>query len=233
MSLMYQNHTYAIIVAGGAGLRMGAATPKQFLMLDGKPLLYHTIQAFFNAIPNIEVILVLPEAFLELGKEIIDGFFPQHNIQLTVGGETRFHSVQNGLRLVEKESILFVHDGVRCLVSESLIQRCYASAAETGTAIPVIACKDSVRMVTEDGHEAIDRNLLRLVQTPQTFHSKILLPAFEIDYKDRFTDEATVVEAYGLKVTLVQGEDENIKITHPVDLMIAEKMIAERKASAI
>lgn len=233
MPLMDQNHTYAIIVAGGAGLRMGTVTPKQFLTLDGKPLLYHTIQAFFNAIPDIEVILVLPEAFLELGKEIIDGFFPQHKIQLTVGGETRFHSVQNGLKLVEKESVLFVHDGVRCLISEAVIQRCYAAAAETGTAIPVIACKDSVRLISAEGHEVVDRNKLRLVQTPQTFHSKILLPAFEIDYKDRFTDEATVVEAFGLNVTLVEGADENIKVTHPVDLLIAEKIIAERKAKSV
>lgn len=223
------NHSYAIIVAGGAGVRMGTATPKQFLMLDGKPLLCYTIDAFLHAIPDIEIILVLPEAFIELGKELIDGFFPSHPIQLTIGGETRFHSVQNGLKMVEKESILFVHDGVRCLVTPSLIQRCHRAALESGTAVPVVGCKDSVRLVTENGHEVVDRLMLRLVQTPQTFHSKILLPAFEIDYKDRFTDEATVVEAFGLQVRLVEGENENIKITNPVDLVIAEKIIAERK----
>jgi 2-C-methyl-D-erythritol 4-phosphate cytidylyltransferase len=113
-------------------------------------------------------------------------------------------------------------------LTEDLIHRCYASAVETGTAIPVITSKDSIRIVHEDGNDAIDRNKVMLVQTPQTFHSKILLPAFKIDYKEKFTDEATVVEAYGLKVTLVEGEENNIKITKPMDLLIAEKIINER-----
>jgi len=217
--------TYAVIVAGGAGKRMGSALPKQFLLLKNKPVLYYTIDAFLKAVPGIHVIIVLPEEHLELGKEIVDGFFDEQQIQLTVGGETRFHSVQNGLKLISEESIIFVHDGVRCLVSEELIQRCYTTALETGSAIPAVECRDSVRMITEDGNDPVDRTKLRLVQTPQTFHSKILLPAFAIDYKERFTDEATVVEAFGLKVTLVQGEDTNIKITNPIDLVIAEKIL--------
>ena len=218
-------NTYAVIVAGGAGKRMGSALPKQFLLLKNKPVLYYTIDAFLKAVPGIHVIIVLPEEHLELGKEIVDGFFDEQQIQLTVGGETRFHSVQNGLKLISEESIIFVHDGVRCLVSEELIQRCYTAALETGSAIPAVECRDSVRMITEDGNDPVDRTKLRLVQTPQTFHSKILLPAFAIDYKERFTDEATVVEAFGLKVTLVQGEDTNIKITNPIDLVIAEKIL--------
>ena len=144
---------------------------------------------------------------------------------MTVGGETRFHSVQNGLKLIEEESIIFVHDGVRCLVSEELIQRCYAAALETGSAIPAVECRDSVRIITEEGNDPVDISKLRLVQTPQTFHSKILLPAFAIYYKAWFTDEANVVEAFGLKVTLVQGDDTNIKITNPMDLVIAEKIL--------
>jgi len=155
----------------------------------------------------------------------VDGFFDPHSIHLTQGGETRFHSVANGLALIEEESIIFVHDGVRCLLTPQLIQRCFDQALETGSAIPVVDCKDSVRMISEEGNEAVDRSKLKLVQTPQTFHSKILKPAFEIDYKERFTDEATVVEAYGLKVTLVQGEDTNIKITNPIDLLVAEKIM--------
>ncbi|MEQ1796870.1 MAG: 2-C-methyl-D-erythritol 4-phosphate cytidylyltransferase [Lacibacter sp.] len=217
--------TYAVIVAGGAGKRMGSALPKQFLLLKNKPVLYYTIDAFLKAVPGIHVVIVLPEEHLELGKEIVDGFFDEQQIQLTVGGETRFHSVQNGLKLISEESIIFVHDGVRCLVREELIQRCYTAALETGSAIPAVECKDSARMITEDGNDPVDRTKLRLVQTPQTFHSKILLPAFAIDYKERFTDEATVVEAFGLKVTLVQGEDTNIKITNPIDLVIAEKIL--------
>jgi len=217
--------TYAVIVAGGAGKRMGSVLPKQFLLLKNKPVLYYTINAFLKAVPGIQVIIVLPEEHLELGKEIVDGFFYEQSIQLTVGGETRFHSVQNGLKLISEESIIFVHDGVRCLVSEQLIQRCYATALETGSAIPAIECRDSVRMITEAGNDPVDRIKLRFVQTPQTFHSKILLPAFAIDYKERFTDEANVVEAFGLKVTLVQGEETNIKITNPMDMIIAETIL--------
>lgn len=219
---------YAVIVAGGSGKRMGTEIPKQFLLLKGKPVLFYTIEAFLKAFAEIKIILVLPEEHLELGKEIVDGYFDAKQIQITKGGETRFHSVSNGLKLIEQESIIFVHDGVRCLVSDELIHRCYQTAMETGSAVPVIDCKDSVRMITADGNEPVDRTTLKLVQTPQTFHSKILLPAFAIDYKERFTDEANVVEAFGLKVTLVQGEDTNIKITSPVDLLIAENIL-ERK----
>jgi 2-C-methyl-D-erythritol 4-phosphate cytidylyltransferase len=216
---------YAVIVAGGSGKRMGTEIPKQFLLLKGKPVLYYTIEAFLKAFAEIKIILVLPEEHLELGKEIVDGYFDAKQIQITQGGETRFHSVSNGLKLIEEESIIFVHDGVRCLVSDELIHRCFHTAMETGSAVPVIDCKDSVRMITADGNEPVDRTALKLVQTPQTFHSKILLPAFAIDYKERFTDEANVVEAFGLKVTLVQGEDTNIKITNPIDLIIAENIL--------
>lgn len=204
---------------------MGTQIPKQFLLLKGKPVLFYTIEAFLKAFTDIHIILVLPEEHLELGKEIVDGYFDAQKIQITQGGETRFHSVSNGLKLIEEESIIFVHDGVRCLVSTELIHRCYNAALETGSAIPAVECKDSVRKVTEEGNEPVDRSTLKLVQTPQTFHSKLLLPAFAIDYKERFTDEASVVEAFGLKVTLVQGEDSNIKITNPVDLIIAENIL--------
>jgi len=219
---------YVVIVAGGSGKRMGTEIPKQFLLLKAKPVLFYTIEAFLNAFSDIKIILVLPEEHLELGKEIVDGYFDARQIQITQGGETRFHSVSNGLKLVEEESIIFVHDGVRCLVSNDLIHRCYHTTLETGSAIPVVDCKDSVRRIIEEGNEPVDRNNLKLVQTPQTFHSKILLPAFAIDYKERFTDEANVVEAFGLKVTLVQGEDTNIKITNPIDLIIAENILEKR-----
>jgi 2-C-methyl-D-erythritol 4-phosphate cytidylyltransferase len=219
---------YAVIVAAGAGTRMGGATPKQFMLVNNKPVLYYTLQTFLNALADIQIILVLPVDYTDMGQEIIDAYFDDGKIKVTAGGDTRFQSVKNGLQLVEDDSIIFVHDGVRCLLTENLIHRCYAGAVNSGTAIPVIVSKDSVRIVHEDGNDAIDRNKVMLVQTPQTFHSKILLPAFQIDYKEKFTDEATVVEAYGLKVTLVEGEENNIKITRPVDLLIAEKIINER-----
>ena len=219
---------YAVIVAGGSGTRMGGTTPKQFMLVNNKPVLYYSLQTFLNAFADIQIILVLPVDYTDMGQEIIDAYFDSDKIRVTAGGDTRFQSVKNGLQLVEDDSIIFVHDGVRCLLTENLIHRCYAGAVETGTAIPVITSRDSVRIVQDDSNDAIDRNKVMLVQTPQTFHSKILLPAFKIDYKEKFTDEATVVEAYGLKVTLVEGEENNIKITKPMDLLIAEKIINER-----
>jgi 2-C-methyl-D-erythritol 4-phosphate cytidylyltransferase len=219
---------YAVIVAGGSGTRMGGTTPKQFLLVNNKPVLYYSLQTFLNAFADIQIILVLPVDYTDMGQEIIDAYFDKEKIRITAGGDTRFQSVKNGLQLVEDDSIIFVHDGVRCLLTENLIHRCYAGAVETGTAIPVIISRDSVRIVQEESNDAIDRNKVMLVQTPQTFHSKILLPAFKIDFKEKFTDEATVVEAYGLKVTLVEGEENNIKITKPMDLLIAEKIINER-----
>ena len=216
---------YAIIVAGGTGTRMGSNLPKQFILLKDKPVLYYTLKTFLEAYTDLQVILVLPVEYTDMGQEIIDAYFDKDRIKITAGGDTRFQSVKNGLALVEQEAIIFVHDGVRCLLSKELIHRCYAQAVETGTAIPAIISKDSIRLLTDEGNEAYDRNKVMLIQTPQTFHSKILLPAFQIDYKDKFTDEATVVEAYGMKVSLVEGEENNIKITRPVDLLIAEKLI--------
>lgn len=217
---------FAVIVAGGTGNRMNNPVPKQFLILNGKPILYYTIHSFLQAYTDMQVILVLPETYVSAGQEVIDAFFDYSRIRIAVGGRTRFHSVQNGLALVNEESIVFVHDAVRCLVSTALIQRCYETAIEMGSAIPVIGCKDSVRIIRENGNEAIDRNMVKLVQTPQTFHSKILLPAYQIDHKERFTDEATVVEAFGLTIQLVEGEENNFKITLPADLFIAEQLLA-------
>jgi 2-C-methyl-D-erythritol 4-phosphate cytidylyltransferase len=220
---------YAIIVAGGAGLRMGNDTPKQFMLLKGKPVLYYSLQAFLAAYDDLQIILVLPLDYTDMGQEIIDAWFDKNRIRITSGGDTRFQSVKNGLALVDDESIVFVHDGVRCLLTVDLIHRCYQQALETGTAIPAITSKDSIRLIREDYNEAYDRNRVMLIQTPQTFHSKILLPAFQIDYKDKFTDEATVVESFGMKVSLVEGEEGNIKITKPFDLLIAEKIVEGRE----
>lgn len=220
---------YAVIVAGGSGTRMGGSVPKQFMMLNDKPVLYYSIKTFLDTYADLQVILVLPVEYTDMGQEIIDAYFDKDRIRITAGGDTRFQSVKNGLELVDEESVVFVHDGVRCLLSSDLIRRCYAMATETGSAIPVIPSKDSIRMLTEEGNEAVDRNIIMLVQTPQVFHSKILIPAFQIDYKDKFTDEATVVEAFGLKISLVEGEERNIKITKPVDMVVAEKLLEESK----
>ena len=216
----------AVIVAGGSGSRMNNPTPKQFLLLNGKPVLYYSVNTFLQSYPDMQVILVLPEDHVATGQEIIDAFFDNSRIRITTGGSSRFHSVQNGLKLVEEESIVFVHDAVRCLLSTQQVHRCYETALENGSAIPVIDCKDSVRLITPDGNESLERSLVKLVQTPQTFHSKILIPAYQIDYKDKYTDEASVAEAFGLKVKLVEGEENNFKITRPADLIVAEQILA-------
>jgi 2-C-methyl-D-erythritol 4-phosphate cytidylyltransferase len=219
---------YAIIVAGGTGSRMGGNLPKQFMLLKDKPVLYYSLKTFLDAYDDLHIILVLPVAFIDMGQEIIDAWFEKDRIRITTGGETRFQSVKNGLKLIEEESIVFVHDAVRCLVSVNLIHRCYEVAMQSGSAIPVVLSKDSVRIINEDISEPIDRTKVVFVQTPQTFHSKILLAAYQIDYKDKFTDEATVAEAYGLKISLTEGEETNIKITRPLDLIIAEQYLDTR-----
>jgi len=226
---------YAIIVAGGTGSRMGSSTPKQFLLLNDKPILYYTLKVFLEAYEDVQIILVLPEEYTELGREIIDAYFDYSRIQITSGGETRFHSVKNGLALADKESIIFVHDAVRCLVTIDLIHRCFENALKTGSAVPALRSKDSVRLLNEEenDNEVLDRAKVVFIQTPQTFHSRILVPAFEIDYKERFTDEATVVEAFGLKISLIEGEESNIKITRPIDLFVAEKLLTEKKKNEL
>jgi 2-C-methyl-D-erythritol 4-phosphate cytidylyltransferase len=215
----------ALIVAGGNGTRMKNDIPKQFLFLKNKPILYYSIKVFLDTYDDIEIILVLPEEHIGKGQEIVDGYFDATKIIITAGGRTRFHSVKNGLALVKDEAIIFVHDGVRCLLTKDLIKKCYEAALELGNAIPAVDCSDSVRMLTSNGNKIIDRKKIKLIQTPQTFHSKILLPAYQIDYKDQFTDEATVVEAFGLKVNLIEGEKDNIKITTPEDLIFADLIL--------
>jgi len=216
---------YAVIVAGGSGSRMGAPVPKQFLLLRGRPVLWYTLEVFLGAYADLEIILVVPGAFMEEARIVADETQSPRRIRLVSGGGTRFHSVQNGLELVQEESVVFVHDGVRCLVSGALVKRCYEQAMASGSAVPVVNSRDSVRLVTPEGHEAIDRDRVKLVQTPQTFLSKILLPSYSVEYRDEFTDEATVVEAAGHSVCLVEGEVNNIKITTPADLLVAERLL--------
>jgi len=219
---------YAVIVAGGSGDRMNSAIPKQFLPLDGKPVLLHTIETFLQAFNDLEIILVLPEKFMRDGNTIVEQASDPKRIQIATGGNSRFHSVKNGLKLVTENAIVFVHDAVRCLVTTNLIKKCYESALENGNAIPAIPLTDTVRMETDDGSVVIDRSKLRIIQTPQTFFSNLLLKAFELEYDKSFTDEATVAEKFGIKIHLVPGEDENIKLTRPIDILIAEKLLRER-----
>src|SRR5258705_3019031 len=217
-------YKYAIIVAVGAGTRMGGDVPKQFQLLKTKPVLWHTLKAFTEAYDDIQIILVLPENNIDQGGQMIKEF-PSHHISIAGGGDTRFQSVKNGLKFVENESIVFVHDAVRCLVSSQLIHRCEKAALEKGNAIPSIAATDTIRIETGSGNEQMDRNRVRIIQTPQVFFSNIIKPAFDLPYQEIFTDEASVIETTGVKINLIEGEATNIKITWPVDLLIAEKIL--------
>jgi 2-C-methyl-D-erythritol 4-phosphate cytidylyltransferase len=219
----------AVIVAGGSGHRMGTSLPKQFLLLRNKPVVWYTLNAFLNAYADMQIILVLPEQHLETGRSIIHSTYDPDRIWMTIGGETRFHSVQNGLQHIHHHCIVFVHDGVRCLVSPELIIKCYEQALVKGNAVPATKAVDTIRIETEDGHHQIDRNKVRIIQTPQTFHSEIIKHAFRQSYQDWFTDEASVVEHSGVKINLVEGDADNIKITRPMDMMIAEKILEERE----
>ena len=213
----------AVIVAGGSGVRMGAAVPKQFLHLKGKPIIWHTVQQFFYAYYDIQIVLVLPASYLQEAATYFEPAQLAH-IQFIAGGATRFDSVKNGLQAVKEPGVIFVHDGVRCLISSDLIKKCYDQALLLGSAIPAVTATDSIRLVNGDTHQVLDRNRVKIIQTPQTFLSTLLLPAFEQPYQASFTDEATVVEAAGHRVHLIEGEYSNLKITRPQDLIVAESL---------
>lgn len=217
---------YAIIVAGGKGERMKTAQPKQFIIVDGKPLLMHTLMAFSRFDINLEIILVLPDGLLKNWMQICKKYHFNVRHQLIAGGPERFHSVKSGLKLVEKESLVAVHDGVRPLLSLDLIKRTFEAAAKYGAAIPCIEVKDSLREINGASSLPVDRHKMRYVQTPQCFKSDILIDAYNISYQPKFTDDATVVENAGHKVFIVEGDPLNIKVTLPMDLIIAESLIS-------
>jgi len=220
---------HAIIVAGGSGTRMGSTTPKQFLDLRGRPVIIHTIERFLEAYPDIDIILVFPEAHAEEGEAMVASFLPDLKFRTTTGGTTRFHSMQNGLRMVSDPSVIFVHDAVRCLVTSELIRACHDEALSEGSAIPVVPVRDSLRRREGSSSRVVDREGVVQVQTPQTFRSDVLLPASRQVFHPEFTDEATVVEASGVEVNLIPGEETNIKLTLPADLVMAEMILDRRR----
>lgn len=218
----------AIIVAGGSGTRMGADKPKQFLLLNDHPVLYHTLQSFLASFEELDIVLVLPEDHIEEGKRIAGTCSSTRTIQVVTGGATRWESVRNGLQQVQHEGIVMVHDGVRCLVQPDLIRSCCACAWENGSAIPVVPATDSIRRVEGNHSSVVDRNTIRLVQTPQTFRVPAIKEAFAQCRRNDFSDEAAVWEAAGWQVSLVDGAHDNIKITRPVDLLIAAAIVQYR-----
>lgn len=227
---------FVVIVAGGKGLRMGGDLPKQFIPMHGKPLLMHTLEAFYNWNNETEIILVLPldhqPYWQMLCKEI--GCKVPHRV--VTGGETRFHSVRNGLEVIESEllssgeqAIIAVHDGVRPFVSSDTIDSCFKSAENNGASVPVLPMIDSLREIkSEEESSPVDRSKYCSVQTPQVFRSDILFESYKQEYNSLFTDDASVVETKGFKVSLVKGNRENIKITTPFDLLIAKAIFEEK-----
>jgi len=218
----------AIIVAGGTGQRMGTVVPKQFLEIEGKSILLHTIDQFVAAFSDINFVIVLPSGYIEEGQKIIASSGLSQQFQFVAGGDTRFQSVKNGLAEVDQDTVVFVHDAVRCLLTPALIQRCFQQAVEKGSAIPAVSSTDTIRFIEGASHHVVDRENVMMIQTPQTFNAALLIKAFEQTYQPSFTDEANVVEAAGTPVFLVDGEFENIKITRPLDLAIAAYILAKR-----
>ena len=217
-----------IIVAGGVGQRMGATIPKQFMMLGQEPVLARTINLFSEALPKAELVVVLPEEHIALWRNIAARFdVAPHKI--ASGGKERFDSVKSGLAALSEEvETIAVHDAVRPLATKKLIIRLALEAENAAAVIPVIAPHDSIRQVEGERSYIVDRSQLRMVQTPQFFQAEVLRRAYEQSFSPLFTDDASVVEAAGGEVTLIEGEVQNIKITTPIDLTIAEAILAER-----
>ena len=219
-----------VIVAGGSGKRMGTDIPKQFLIVGGKPVLASTIERFHTYDAQMQIVLVLPENQITYWQTLCAEY--QFNIKHTIakGGETRFHSVKNGLAAVVDAEVVGVHDGVRPLVSVATVERCFDCAAKYGTAVPVMPAVESVRFIDADGSShAVNRAQIRMVQTPQMFQYDILMNSYNQPYTDLFTDDASVVETAGHAITLIEGNKENIKLTTPDDLVYAKMLMAKEK----
>jgi 2-C-methyl-D-erythritol 4-phosphate cytidylyltransferase len=213
---------FALIIAGGSGSRMRNTIPKQFLKLGKLPVLMHTMEAFKNYDAGIEFVVVLPENQITRWKNLCNELAFTTTHQMAAGGETRFHSVKNGLELIPENCIVFIHDGVRPLISVKTITNCYKTALEKGNALPVIPVSESIRVKNKHGNAMVDRTKYFLVQTPQTFRSELIKKAYRQNYSPVFTDDSSVLENTGLSINLVEGNRENIKITYPEDLTIAE-----------
>ncbi len=219
-----------IIVAGGSGTRYGAELPKQFLNLNGLPILMRTIQVFFSYDPSLEIIVVLPESQFGFWNDLCTrhAFTIVH--KTVAGGTERFHSVKNGLSAVSNKGVIGIHDAVRPLVSKETLIKCFVIAAQQGSAIPVVSSVDSIRELSDNGQSRqVNRNAYKMVQTPQCFTKDVITTAFQQDYSIEFTDDASVAEKAGFPIYLVEGNRENIKITTPMDLAICERLLDIKK----
>jgi 2-C-methyl-D-erythritol 4-phosphate cytidylyltransferase len=220
---------YVIITAGGSGVRMNTPLPKQFLLLLGKPVLMHTVEAFIRFHSNIHIILVLPPDQIAYWEDLCMQHQFQYPCKIEEGGPTRFHSVKNGLKHVPEKALVAIHDGVRPLVSNETIADAFLYAEKFGNGIPTIGITESVRIVDHAHNKPINRENLRIIQTPQCFKAELIKQAFNTTYDESFTDDASVLEKMGERIYLSQGNKENIKITTPEDLLIAEAIIRKSR----
>jgi 2-C-methyl-D-erythritol 4-phosphate cytidylyltransferase len=220
---------YAVIVAGGSGSRMGSSKPKQFMELNGLPILMHTIRHFREYDGQMDIVVVLPHAHLAAWDALREKHAFSLPHEVVEGGETRFQSVKRGLGMLQYDGLVAIHDGVRPLASGTLIERCFSEAAQYGNAIPAVAVTDTVRAISGLGENyPLERQRLRLVQTPQVFDLKALKTAYLQPFREAFTDDASVFEAAGHAIHLVEGARENIKITLPLDFIVAETLMRSK-----
>ena len=219
---------YLVVVAGGTGKRMGGEIPKQFIVVGDRPVIIHTIDKFVRYDPDIGIIIVLPSDWIDYWNTLSDQYRFRNFDHIVEGGEERFHSVRNGLAKISAGSLVAVHDAVRPLVSIDTIRRCFNEAEEKGNAIPVITPSGSVRISTPgEVSSPLDRSRVKLIQTPQVFRSDLILDAYRQEYSPAFTDDATVLEAAGNRINLVEGNPENIKITTLADLLYAGQLLID------
>lgn len=220
---------YALIVGGGSGSRMGSAIPKQFMLLDGKPVLMHTIEAFSRSAYNPSIYVVLHIEFQEYWRKLCGEFNFSIPHTLVNAGPERFYSVKNGLKKIKGKSIIAIHDAVRPIIGTDIINNAYLEAEENGCAVAAVPAKDSVRQVQDSGSRNLNRSEIYLVQTPQVFQSNLIQKAYEQEFRNEFTDDASVLERTGNKINLIAGDYKNIKITVSEDLLIAELFLRKQK----
>lgn len=216
---------YAIIVAGGTGSRMKGEVPKQFMLLNGKPVILYSIEAFYAYDPSVQIILVIHPDYLSLWQKLIREFKMSIPFKVAEGGQTRFDSVKNGLKLIEDDGFVAIHDAARPSISADFLKELFAAASTYGSAIPVVPVTDTIRIIEGDTSHQQDRTFLRAIQTPQVFKVSELQRAYNQPYELNFTDDGSVIESAGFPVHLAEGRRENIKITHLEDIAVAEVLM--------
>lgn len=216
---------YVLLVGGGSGSRMGTEIPKQFIPILGKPIIMHAIERFYEYSMHCNIIAVIPEDYIGFWEDLCEEFDFNHKIEIVKGGPTRFQSVKNGLKQIIGEGLVSIHDAARPLVSRQTIETTFNIAEKLGNAIPVVPVADSLREINQFGSFPANRDCFRIIQTPQCFNIELIKKAYELNFEDNFTDDASVLEAFGEKINLVEGNLENIKITFPADIKIATALL--------